>query len=117
MSPSLPEHRLYRLPQRGMIKGVCAGIADYFSVPVTLVRAMAVLSVFCGLFIFTLLAYGVLAVTLPVAEGERPPAAPRARDQLARTAGELEQCEQRLRRLERYVTSPAFSLNRRFRQL
>ncbi|WP_370548861.1 PspC domain-containing protein [Edwardsiella tarda] len=73
MSPSLPEHRLYRLPQRGMIKGVCAGIADYFSVPVTLVRAMAVLSVFCGLFIFTLLAYGILAVTLPVAEGSGRP--------------------------------------------
>ncbi|QPW26801.1 envelope stress response membrane protein PspC [Edwardsiella ictaluri] len=117
MCPSLSPRRLYRLPQRGVFKGVCAGIADYFDVPVALVRAMAVVSIFCGLFVITLAAYLILAFTLPVAQGERPPEAPGVRAQLARTAGELEACEQRLRRLERYVTSPAFSLNRRFRQL
>ncbi|KMQ77622.1 transcriptional regulator, partial [Edwardsiella ictaluri] len=83
MSPSLSPRRLYRLPQRGVFKGVCAGIADYFDVPVALVRAMAVVSIFCGLFVITLAAYLILAFTLPVAQGERPPEAPGVRAQLA----------------------------------
>jgi hypothetical protein len=30
--------KLWRMPQRGMVKGVCAGIAQYLDVPVKLVR-------------------------------------------------------------------------------
>ncbi|GAB7202034.1 hypothetical protein OS12_34760 [Dickeya oryzae] len=32
------ERKLYLLPEEGMIKGVCAGLARYFDVPVKLVR-------------------------------------------------------------------------------
>lgn len=30
--------KLWRIPQQGMVRGVCAGIANYFDVPVKLVR-------------------------------------------------------------------------------
>ena len=34
--------KLWRIPQRGMVKGVCAGIAHYLDVPVKLVRILVV---------------------------------------------------------------------------
>ena len=33
--------KLWRIPQQGMVKGVCAGIAQYLDVPVKLVRRKA----------------------------------------------------------------------------
>lgn len=38
--------KLWRMPQKGMVRGVCAGIADYLDVPVKLVRILVVLSIF-----------------------------------------------------------------------
>lgn len=35
--------RLYRIPSEGMIGGVCAGLAEYFSVDPTIVRLIFVL--------------------------------------------------------------------------
>ncbi len=35
--------RLYRIPARGRIMGVCAGIADYFGISTLIVRIVAVL--------------------------------------------------------------------------
>ncbi len=40
--------KLWRIPQQGMVRGVCAGIANYFDVPVKLVRILVVLSIFFG---------------------------------------------------------------------
>lgn len=45
--------KLWRIPQRGMVRGVCAGIANYFDVPVKLARILVVLSIFFGLALFT----------------------------------------------------------------
>lgn len=36
--------KLWRIPQRGMVKGVCAGIAQHLDVPVKLVRLITVLA-------------------------------------------------------------------------
>ncbi len=47
--------KLWRIPQQGMVRGVCAGIANYFDVPAKLVRILVVLSIFFGLALFTLL--------------------------------------------------------------
>jgi phage shock protein C len=56
--------KLYRLPQRGMIAGVCAGLADYFDIDVSVIRVLFVLAALVtgGL---ALVAYIVLAVVLP----------------------------------------------------
>ena len=81
--------KLWRIPQQGMVRGVCAGIANYFDVPVKLVRILVVLSIFFGLALFTLVAYIILSFALdPMPDN-----------------------------MERYVTSDTFTLRSRFRQL
>jgi len=40
--------RLYRIPGEGMIGGVCAGLAEYFSVDPTIVRLIFVLLLLTG---------------------------------------------------------------------
>ena len=106
--------KLWRIPQQGMVKGVCAGIAHYLDVPVKLVRILVVLSVF-----FTFVAYIVLTFVLDpmpdnVVSGEQQPSSGELLDAVDR---ELAASEKRLREMERYVTSDTFSLRSRFRQL
>lgn len=64
MSNILGSKKLYRVPEEGRVKGVCAGLAHYFDVPGRLIRVMAVLSLFFGLFLFTLAAYITLVWVL-----------------------------------------------------
>ncbi|HCU0797631.1 MAG: envelope stress response membrane protein PspC [Citrobacter sp.] len=111
--------KLWRIPQQGMVKGVCAGIAHYLDVPVKLVRILVVLSVFFGLAFFTFVAYIVLTFVLDpmpdnVVSGEQQPS---SGELLAAVDRELAASEKRLREMERYVTSDTFSLRSRFRQL
>lgn len=111
--------KLYRIPQQGKLKGVCAGIAHYFDIPVRLVRVIVVLSMIFGLFMFTLIAYLVLAMVLdemPQSElaKEMPISAHQLLNQLS---AELNGGEQQLREVERYVTSETFSVRSRFSQL
>lgn len=89
------------------MKGVCAGLAHYFDVPVRLIRVMVVLSLFFGLFFFTLVAYIALVFVLDEApasrfEGEHQKTPRQLLDQLEY---ELGSGEQQLRQVERYVTS------------
>ena len=87
--------KLWRIPQRGMVKGVCAGIAQHLDVPVKLVRLITVLA-------------------MSELYGHK---APSNGDLLAAVDAELASGEQRLREMERYVTSDTFTLRSRFRQL
>ncbi|MCQ2297318.1 MAG: PspC domain-containing protein [Bacteroidales bacterium] len=41
---SIQGKRLYRIPSQGKIAGVCAGLAQYFDVDVTLVRILFLLA-------------------------------------------------------------------------
>ena len=60
--------RLVRVPEEGRVGGVCAGIASYFDVDVTLVRlAWVALSIVPGLLLGGLVAYAVCWVLLPPA--------------------------------------------------
>lgn len=63
-----PPKKLYRLPKEGKVAGVCAGLADYLELDVTLVRLVfVVLTLASGG--FGVLIYIVLAVVMPVGEG------------------------------------------------
>jgi phage shock protein C len=54
--------RTFRLNKRdGLFFGVCAGLADYLGVEVTLVRLGAVVATLLGAFPWTFIAYGVAA--------------------------------------------------------
>jgi phage shock protein C len=119
MANTLGSKKLYRVPEEGMLKGVCAGLAHYFDVPVRLIRVMVVLSMFFGLFFFTIVAYIVLTFMLdevPASryENEHPHTPRQLLDQLEY---ELGSGEQQLRRVERYVTSDTFGVQSRFRKL
>ncbi len=125
-TPPGPEPRpspstLYRDSRRGMIKGVCAGLADYFGIETWVVRLIALVC----LFVFpvpAVVAYVIAAVLLP----KRPERLYRndaeegfwrgARTDPKRTFSELRHrfrsLEQRLRRMESYVTSREFDLKR-----
>ncbi|SFQ98772.1 MULTISPECIES: envelope stress response membrane protein PspC [unclassified Enterobacter] len=111
--------KLWRIPQQGMVKGVCAGIAHYFDVPVKLVRLITVLAMFFGLFFFVMVAYIVLTFVLdPLPENMNDSdAIPTSGELLDAVDAELAAGEKRLREMERYVTSDTFSLRSRFRQL
>ncbi|QRG81034.1 MULTISPECIES: envelope stress response membrane protein PspC [Citrobacter] len=111
--------KLWRIPQQGMVRGVCAGIANYLDVPVKLVRILVVLSIFFGLAFFTLVAYIILTFVLDplpdnMTTGEQSPSSGELLDAVDR---ELAAGEKRLREMERYVTSDTFTLRSRFRQL
>lgn len=71
--------KLWRIPQQGMLRGVCAGIAQYLDVPVKLVRILVVLSIFFGLAFyhwsstsFWHLCLIRCRITLPQASSNRP---------------------------------------------
>ena len=60
---------LYRIPKNGMIAGVCAGLADYFDMDVTLMRVIFVAgALLTGI---GLLLYIILALVLPVSGGAK----------------------------------------------
>ncbi|WP_410015184.1 envelope stress response membrane protein PspC [Sodalis sp. C49] len=111
---------LYLRPEEGMFKGVCAGVAHYLDVPVKLVRIIVVLSMFFGLFLLTLAAYAILAYWLEPAPADEAPAG-RSRmppaQQIELLELQLQDSEQQLREVERYVTSDTFGVRNRFRQL
>lgn len=116
---TLGSKKLYRVPEEGMVKGVCAGLAHYFDVPVRLIRVIAVLSLFFGLFFITVIAYIALVFVLDEAPASRYQDEHQTtpRQLLDRLEYELSSGEQQLRKVERYVTSDTFGVQSRFRQL
>jgi phage shock protein C len=123
---SSTRHRLWRNPDRGILAGVCAGIADYIGVEPIVVRLAVVLA----LVFFTLptiAAYIILAVALR----PKPPALYATPDEEAFWRGvgtapadtlhslkrKFADLESRLGYMESQVTSGDFDLHRKFRDL
>lgn len=67
-----PVKRLRRIPAKGKIAGVCAGLADYMDIDVTVVRVVFVILTFASAG-FGILAYLILAVMVPVEGRPREP--------------------------------------------
>jgi len=119
-------NRLYRDSENGMIAGVCAGLADYFGFDRTVTRIV----VLAGMFFFPslLVVYIVLAVLLkkkPVFSTPNDDYSPelerRVRSEPHATLNSARhRCrdlDARLQRLEKYVTSERFRLDREFENL
>lgn len=121
-------NKLYRNPRRGMIFGVCAGIAEYFGFDLTVTRVVVA---FGALFAFPMIcgAYLVLAFLLPCkryAGTERDTVDPdpvqrqvrsSPHDTLASVRYRFRELDARLQRLEKHVTSSRYKLDREFRKL
>jgi phage shock protein C len=125
-STSSRRYRLWRDRDRGIIAGVCAGIADFIGAEPIVVRLVAVL----GLVFFfppTIVAYVILAVVLR----PKPPALYASPDEEAFWHGigtapadtlhslrrKFADFEARLGHMESQVASGDFELHRRFRDL
>lgn len=119
-------HGLYRDPEHGIIMGVCAGLADYFGLNVMLVRIVAVLVLIFWWFI-TLVVYLIMGFLMPKkprrlyesVEDEtfwrgvrRSP-----RDTFHDLRHRFREIDLRTQRMERYVTSNRYDLDRQFREL
>lgn len=118
--------RFYRDRQRGKLMGVCAGLADYFGWNVTLIRILAIIALL-WFNIFTVIGYVVLGVALP-AKPERlydwdqdDAYWQSVRRSASETFGDVRQrfreLDRKLQRMETYVTSGRYDLEREFRDL
>ena len=118
--------RFYRDPKNGKLMGVCAGIADYFGWNVTLVRVLAIVALL-WLNIVTVIIYVALGMLLPV-KPERPydwdaddaywRSVRRSANATFRDVRQrFRELDLRLQRMETYVTSRHYDLDRKFRDL
>jgi phage shock protein C len=109
-------------------KGVCAGIADYTGVDVTIIRIGLVILTFVGGFPWTLVAYWVAAWLAPVKPREFASETPEqtkfwqgVRASPARTVRDVRsrfrEIDRRLAEVETYVTSSNSRLAREIEQL
>lgn len=119
-------NRLYRSADRGFIAGVCAGLAEYFGVDTSITRVLVVIGAF--FFPILILAYIALALLLPkrpsyayADEGPESELRRHVRAEPHATLGSVRHrfrdLDRRLQRLEKYVTSDRFKLDREFEGL
>lgn len=124
-SRSEGRRRLYRDPDRGPLFGVCAGIADYFGFDTTGTRIVAILSL---IFFMpaTLLVYFGLAILLPKRSSLAPDSETEALEREVRASPQgtlsslrhrFRELDLRMQRMEQYVTSARFRLDREFQDL
>jgi phage shock protein C len=121
---SAPVNRLYRNKRRAMFLGVCAGIADYFGFDLKITRVLTVIGAMFS-FPIAFVAYVVLGFLLPVApDGGAEAVDPIRRqarrdphDLLSGTRYRFRDLDVRLQRLEKYVTSNRYALDREFSKL
>lgn len=122
---SMFERRFYRNADKAMVGGVCAGIADYFGFNLCVTRLLAIIAFFT--MPLTLLGYLALVILTPsVSAKDRPrpvdPAFHRAlRSSPSQTMSDVrsrfKSLDRRLARLEKYVTSSRYQLDREFDRL
>jgi len=107
---------LYRNPEEALILGVCAGIARFTGMPVNAVRLFWVGA---NLFFFPLFfIYFFLALVLKKDPSARNPKnsphnAQAIREDIEDLQSHIEHLQQKVRRMETYVTSDEFSFQRK----
>ncbi|RDE22722.1 envelope stress response membrane protein PspC [Motiliproteus coralliicola] len=122
---------LYRNPERGMLAGICAGLADYFDIPLWAARLIAI-----SLFIFVTQLFVIAYIAGYFLLAKRPrrteqsegaygqkeehhlfqyqkPAAQRLKDIHQR----MQEIDRKLRRMEGYVTSKRYQFQREINDL
>lgn len=119
------ERRFYRNADKAMLGGVCAGLADYFGFNLRVTRILAFIG-FLMAMPFSVFVYLAAVVLIPArsAAPERSvdPAFRRAmRASPAQAASDVrrrfQSLDRRLARLEKYVTSSRYQLDREFERL
>jgi phage shock protein C len=119
-------NKLYRNPRRGMVFGVCAGIAEYFGFDVTITRVIVAVAAFFAFPVICII-YLCLGLLLPSRGYSDPPreynnpverqVRSSPHDTLASVRYRFRDLDVRLQRLEKYVTSNRYKLDREFEKL
>lgn len=121
---------LYRDTERGILGGVCAGIAKYLGIEPWIIRVAFIAFALLGSLLIPLIVYIVLVFVLnpePTytsvwdepdddADDRSPYAAIRSSPRLGLrvVSADVRELELRLRRMERYVTSSKYDLDKGF---
>ena len=119
---------LRRIPERGWIAGVCAGIAEYFGWNVKLLRVALVVAVVLGagaMIVVYLILWYVMDPIEPAYYagspghdgGNDPGSPPGRRPSMAEVQVRFERLDQRLRGIEECVTDKEFELRRELKKL
>ena len=111
-----------RSADRGIFAGVCAGVADYFGFNLKATRFLTILALIFA-FPATVLAYIAVVLLVPSEATAQPDpefgqqlrSSPRQTMQDVRAR--FRSLDRRLARLEKYVTSSRYQLDREFRDL
>ncbi len=114
-------NRLHRSADNGLIAGVCAGLAEYFGVDVAITRVLVAIGAF--FFPILILAYVALALLLPKRHSIDDEVAGPDREFRRHVRAEphstldsvrhrFRDLDRRLQRLEKYVTSDRYKLDR-----
>lgn len=118
---------LYKDPKNGKLMGVCAGLADYTGVKTNYIRLALVLGAVFGFFVWIVIGYLILGFVLePKPEGLYADAEEECfwrevRKRPQATSADLRRrfrdIDERVRRMESYVTSKRFKLDRELKDL
>ncbi len=121
------ERRFYRSSDKRVLGGVCGGLSDYFGFNLKATRLLAVIGLFTPASAFVVASYILAVVLVPAAPSARPnPGVDEAFHQRMRSSPgqamsdarrRFQALDRRLARLEKYVTSSRYSLDREFRDL
>ncbi len=125
-SASIPDRRFYRSADHSVLGGVCGGLAEYFGFNLKVTRILAVIGFLmnpplAGLAYFAV----VLLVPARSTNALKPKVDPEFRKALrsapSQTMSDVRRrfgsLDRRLARLEKYVTSSRYQLDREFKDL
>ncbi len=124
------EKRFCRRTDRALLGGVCAGFADYFGFNLRVTRLLAVIAFFVAM-PMAIISYMAVVFLVPADSGRSANWGFRQRRRRARSAPpqpvpsptvsdvrrRCQSLDKRMARLEKYVTSSRYNLEREFRNL
>ena len=124
------EGRLYRDADRAVLGGVCAGFARYFGFNLKVTRILAVIAFLCAM-PFAVIGYLAAVFLIPssssttydgaryeeIRKEELREEIRRAKPTVDQVRKRYESMDERLARIERYVTSSRYELDEEFRRL
>ena len=122
--------RLYRDADRAVLGGVCAGLSTYLGIKLKVTRFLCIIAFLCA-FPFALVAYLVAVLLIPASSSRRDDGMRydelrkqalreeilRAKPTVKDVRERYKSMDERLARIEKYVTSSRYELDEEFRRL
>ncbi len=123
------ERRLYRDKDKAILGGVCAGLADYLGFNLKVTRLLAFITFLCAM-PFAIVGYIAAVFLIPSSSRAHAKAdyeelrKEKLREEIRRAKPDVEEVrrryksmDERLARIERYVTSSRYELDEKLRRL